>query len=243
MAREPQPPKPPATEAGAEDVGVLIAHLSSDLAPVRRCWSPTSRLIVWIAVQVLVVLLVGLWAGGRADLTAKLGEGSFAVEIAGLVSAGVAFAALALLAAVPGRGPRRAPVVAGLAVFFAALGVAYAVEPERAVGIGRFAELGWPCAALTIAFASVPWAVLLAAQRRGAPLEPALAGTLAGCASLAVAAATLRTVCALDERWHLLVWHVGPVLLGAGVSLVVGLWWLALWRERVAKGSPSGTAE
>jgi hypothetical protein len=237
MAQDPQPP----TSEREGSVAALIARLSSDLAPVRPCWPARLRLLAWLAVEVLVVALAVAWMGARADLTAKLEEAGFAVQVAGLVSAGVAFAALALLAAIPGRAPRRAPAIAALAVFFAAVGVGFGAEPSLAENVGRFAELGWSCAALTIAFAAVPWVALFAAQRRGAPLEPAIAGALAGAASLALAAAALRAVCARDERWHLLVWHLGPVLVGSGASLLLALGWLSRWRRPSGGDEPSAT--
>ena len=66
---------------------------------------------------------------------------------------------------------------------------------------------------------------------RGATLVPALAGLLAGAASLLLAAVAVRLACPLDERWHLLLFHLAPVVIGAALSLALGRAWLARWRR------------
>ena len=49
--------------------------------------------------------------------------------------------------------------------------------------------------------------------------------------SAVAAAAALQLVCPHDERWHLLVWHLGPVALGLVTSAALGAIWLSRWRR------------
>lgn len=210
----------------------LISRLAGEAHPVRRIRTPRTRFLLWLALQILVVAATGLALGLRPDAVSKLREAAFAAEIALLVTIGVVNAALALLAAIPGREPAVAAALGSLAVVLGALGVAYASEVAMGDTVRQFVAMGWPCAARTVAVAAVPWVVLLIAVRRGAPLVPGLAGVLAGIASFCIAAAELRLTCSLDARWHLLIWHLAPVAMGVSVSLAVGLYWLSRWRRR-----------
>ena len=134
----------------------------------------------------------------------------------------MASALLALLAAVPGREPERALPIGASVAMVAAIATLHASAPASPLGSAAVLE-GWPCAARTLAVAAVPWVILLLAVRRGATIVPARAGLLAGAATLLVAAAVIRVVCPSDERWHLLVFHLGPVVLGIMASLAMGL--------------------
>lgn len=210
----------------------LISRLAGDARPVQRVWPPRARLLVWLALVSAVMLLAAIAIGFRSDIVAKLGEASFSTEIILLLAIGLANAALALLAAVPGREPARAVALGSFVVAILGLGAAYASEPAAPMlhPAPPFVAMGWPCAARTLAIAAVPWVVLLIAVRRGATLVPGLAGLLAGSGSFFVAAAALRMACPMDEARHLVVWHLGPVILGVAVSLALGWAWLSRWR-------------
>ncbi len=210
----------------------LIAQLAGEARPVRRLWPPRARLGLWLALQVLVLAAAAVVLDLRPDAASKLREGAFAAEIALLFSIGSLDAALALLAAVPGRQPAAVPLLGSLAVVVGALGIAYGSEPAVRDSLAQLVALGWPCAAHAAAVAAAPWALLLIALRRGAPLAPGVAGALGGLAAFCIAAAALRLTCPVDTRWHLLVWHLAPVALAAGLSFWIGILWLSRWRER-----------
>jgi hypothetical protein len=207
----------------------LIARLTADVVPVRRSWPPRARFALWLAVAAAALGAALALLGLRPDVGARL-AGLLGPEIALLLAVGVADALLALLAAVPGREPSPALAAASLAGLVA-LAVLYGLEPAIA-STGHRAADGWPCAVRTLAVAAVPWVVLLVAVRRGATLVPVRAGLLAAIGAYFVAAAALRLVCPLDAREHLLLWHLGPVLLGLVASLLVGRSWLARWGKR-----------
>jgi hypothetical protein len=209
----------------------LIARLASDLAPVSRRWPPRARLALWMSVLATVFVVAWLQLGVRPDLGSQLAGNAFGVEIALLLGVGIANAALALLASVPGREPALAAAVGSALATLGWVGVLYAGDPVMGAPTRQFVAMGWPCAARTIAVAAAPWLALLVAVRRGATLVPARAGLFAGFAAFLTAAAALRLSCPLDARDHLLVWHLGPVALGLGASFAIGYLWLARWRR------------
>jgi hypothetical protein len=51
--------------------------------------------------------------------------------------------------------------------------------------------------------------------RRAAPLDRGRAGSFAALSAASLATLGTQAICANDERWHVLLWHVGPVLLAA----------------------------
>lgn len=209
----------------------LIARLADEARPVRRIWSPSIRLAIWLGILGAILVAAVSMIGPRPDLAVKLGQISFAGNIVVLLTVAVASAALALRAAVPGREP---PIAASAGVIVLVLGVLaadYANHVPSPVDGAPFVAMGWSCALATIVVAAVPLLVLLGAVRRGATFAPGFAGLLAGAAAFFAAAAALRLVCPLDERWHLLVWHLGPVALGLAASLGLGALWLSRWRR------------
>lgn len=225
-------PTPPGT-TGTPDTDALIARLAAGARPVRRLRPPRERLLVWLALELAVLAAAALAFGTRPDLAAKLAQASFAGEILLLLAVGLGSGTLALLAAVPGREPARAAVLGALAVVLLVLGASFAAEPTLGHGLHEWATIGWLCAVRTVAVAAVPWLALLLAARRGATLVPGLVGLLSAGAALLLAAITVRIACPLDERWHLLGFHLGPVVLGAALSAALGLAWLSRWRRRL----------
>ena len=209
----------------------VIAQLSDDLHPVRRLWQPRTRLLVWLGVQVSVLFAALLLFGVRGDSDTKLQQVPFAAELVALAAIAIMTALLALRAAVPGREPRVGITLGLLAVIVSLLAGRYAAEPSLSASTHEFIAMGWPCALRALAVAGIPWIAILVAIRRGATLVAVTAGVLGGAASFFFAALTLRLACSLDDNWHLIVWHLGPVVIGLTASAVLGRLWLARWRR------------
>lgn len=204
----------------------VIARLVAEAHPVRRLWSPTRRLTLWLG-------LVGTLAAGvvaftpRDDLAARLREPPFLLEMVTLALAGLLLAWHALRHAVPGMGSPRLAGILGLGGAAAALLLREPVQ--LALSMAAFVQTGVPCAGTALGLAAGPWAALVIALRRGAPLSAARAGALAGGAAAVLAFLLLRLRCPVEELVHMLVWHVGPVVLAGGFCTVVGAWWLRGW--------------
>jgi hypothetical protein len=208
----------------------LVARLVDDARPVRLPWTPGRRLVAWVVGGTALTVAIAL-ADGVPNLAHRLTEPLFAAQLASLGMAAGWCALLALRAGVPGRAPSAGALVlaAGLTTTAVALTLAHAAVPVD--DAGAFIQIGLSCAGSCLLVGALPWLVLMALLRRGAPLAPGRAGALAGAAALLLAAAATRTACPLgDGRWHFLVWHVAPVALAAALSAAAAARWLRHWR-------------
>lgn len=218
--------EPPRDEPRVDD---LIDDLVTDLEPVRRVWSPAVHLAVWLAVELLVFSLVTS-LGLRMDILGQLSSPLFLAEMTLLIATGGLCAAMALLAAVPGREPSRGAIALAVGLLVVSIACFYQEVPAGARSLAS-APLGVGCAVETVTIALVPWAALLLLSRRGAPLIPVLSGGLAGAAAFLLAAATMRVVCPVDAFWHVVIWHLSPVAVGLSASSLLGILLLNAWRD------------
>ena len=216
-----------------DDLGhrAAVERLTSELAPVRRLWSPWSRLAAWI---VLAVGTVGLAAmvGLRHDLGAQLERSHYVATLAILLAGAGLGATVGLLAAVPGRIGRREArgVAAGLlvmAITLALLGDGAPMASPR-----TFVATGVQCFACIALFGVVPWLALYRAAGRAAPIDAATTGLCIGAAAFLVGAAAVRVACPIDDAVHLAVWHGLPVAVWAAASMAIGAKTLERWATR-----------
>lgn len=206
----------------------LISQLVAEAHPVRRLWSPTQRLVAWVGLASVLGLGV-LVVGARHDLGVRLRDPAFLLEVGTLAFAGVWMASQALRHAVPGMGPDRFRGIVGLG---GVAGMLLLREPiQTALSLDAFVQLGAPCASTAVGLAAGPWAALVIALRRGAPLSAARAGALAGGAAAVLAFMLLRLRCPLDDLLHVLVWHALPVVVTGAACTAIGSWWLRRWRN------------
>lgn len=209
----------------------LIDQLVEDGRPVRRLWSPAARLAVWlgllaVAVGGLVLRFGWPFAAGAARAPSLAWEVLAAAVVAGL------WAALALRAAVPGREPPRAAIVAaGSLTLTPALFWLDRQSAQLDASVSTFINTGVPCAVVTVVFSLLACAPLLWAVRRGAPLAPQRAAALVGGAGFLTGYLLMRFFCSVDDPAHLLAWHALPVPIGAAATAARSGWLLARWRH------------
>ncbi len=104
-------------------------------------------------------------------------------------------------------------------------------QPLRtAYPLNEFVSLGLGCAMWTCLLAAAPWFALWWAVKRGAPMRAWTAGLAVGAAAGLCSFAWMRIRCPDDERLHLLIWHLLPVLLIAALSTLAGVLWLRFRR-------------
>lgn len=206
----------------------LIRTLAADARPVRRMRPPLIRAAGW-GVLALTSLAVGLLVMGARR---ELGEGTeralFGAEAFLLLVTAVSAVVGALLVSVPGA--ERSPVTRWLPVAAAAASVAWVMgelvyAAVSGAPLGRFG-FAWQCVVKTTTVAMVPGAALFVMLRRAAPLHPGWAGLLATLATTAVGVLGANIICPLSRPLHLLLWHVGPLVLFAGAGVALGAWLL-----------------
>lgn len=214
-----------------EHHGALVDRLVQETTPIRPLWSVRTRLAVFAALAAVAVIAVAGLAP-RPDLGARLHDPSFLLELTALALATVFVALLALRNAVPGRSPSRLESLVALGLVIAAAFASLTQPDGPPLSFAAWVTVGWMCAARTLVVAALPWALLLIAIRRGAPIHVSSAAAYAGGAALLLATMILRTACPLDGASHWLLWHFGTIVLGSGLSAALTATWLATWRHR-----------
>ena len=207
----------------------LVARLKADLTPVRPLWPVSVRLASWL-VLAGALIAVAMKVGLRHDLAMQLRRPLYLFELATLLGAGTAAASAALSGAVPGRDGRSMGY-AGLVLGLVSGALLLSEPAAAAFSVGPFIESGLRCAFCVTIFGVVPWAAMLAAVGRGAPLEARATGALAGGAAFAMGAAAVRVACPIDDPLHVLTWHMAPVVAWTMFSAAVGSVWLMRWRH------------
>jgi hypothetical protein len=189
----------------------LIAELARDAAPVRPLPSPGMRAIAWSAVALAAWATGIVVFGARDDLAASLEQSGF-LWTAVIATAACVFAAMsALVLAIPGAERSRVLRTSTVALVGGwAAGMSIAVL--RAGG-GFAGASDWPvCFVRVLAIGLLPGIVLWRMLLRAAPLRPAWTMALAAIAATAAGAMTIQFVCPQTNPAHLLLGHVGPVL-------------------------------
>ena len=211
---------PPLSEA-------LRRAVAADTAPVRRLGPPLARALaaaVWAA-GALLVLLAFLGLRGDADqLGPVLTWGPVFVQGA----AGVVLVALALAAAVPGRGVGTGLSLLAIGAALAAL-VAQAILSRRgSAGMelpDPWIHHGPACFFATLLFGMSALVLVAALVARAEPLRAALAGLLSGVGCGVMAEGVYRLHCGITDLRHVLIWHLGAVVVLLLAGLAAGLAW------------------
>jgi hypothetical protein len=210
----------------------LIDLLASELKPVRRLRSPIFRAACWILVAVMVLTLLTVSQGVRADLSARLGELAFALALFGSVATAICAAAAAFALAIPGRSRLWALLpLPPLALWIAAIGRQCLTQWVRydagAMAMGDTAR----CFA-TVILTSLPlWLLMLLMLRRSGSIRRALPMLVGSLAVAATAGSAMDLLHRLDASAMILLWNFGT---GAMIVLVSTLFGRAILAPSLA---------
>jgi hypothetical protein len=202
----------------------LIRELAADARPVRRLAPWLRRIGLWLVVATACAVAVIANSGTRRDLGQVVWTSGYLLEAVLLLVTALSAAAGALITSVPGaersRLVRWLPIVAGGAALLWVAGE-LAVVVAAGEQTGRIGPAWW-CIQRTLLVGLLPGIVLFAMVGRGAPLRAAWAGLLAVLATSAVGVLGTNIMCATDRPVHLLIWHVGPMVLLAAAGAGIG---------------------
>jgi hypothetical protein len=206
----------------------LIQQLTADARPVRPLRPLAVRVAGWLVVAAVSLGVVMMLMGVRRELGDAADRMDFTLEAALLLVTAVSAAIGALMVSVPGaessRHTRWIPIALGvLCVVLAAGELAYAAMSGAPTGRLTFA---WHCVYKTTSVALVPGILLFVMVRRGAPLHAGWAGLLALLATAAMGVLGANIICPNDRPLHMLLWHVAPLMLFAGIGAGLGKWLL-----------------
>jgi len=192
----------------------LIEAMATNLRPVRRLRSPVVRAGSWLLLAAVVLALLAISQGLRADLSARLLDPAFVVGIAASLTTGALAAVAAFMASLPDRSRLwlLLPLPA-LAVWLAGIGgqclTHWVAFDPAGIALGETAR----CLA-TLVLTSLPLSLAMMMMLRYATVLSPTAVTLMG--SLAVAAITASALSlfhALDATAMILMWNVGTAAL------------------------------
>jgi hypothetical protein len=188
----------------------LIDVLAAELKPVRRLRSPVVRAGCWSFMAGMVVVLLGVSQGVRADLTQRVQDTSFTLALGGAAATAIFAAASAFALAVPGRSRLWALLpLPPLLLWITAIGrqclTRWVGYDDGTMMMGDTAR----CFA-TVVLTSLPlWLLMLLMLRRSGAVRrllPTLAGSLAVAATAGVAMDLLHR---LDASAMILLWNFG----------------------------------
>jgi hypothetical protein len=205
------------------DTQSLIDRLVADARPVRRLRSPALRAVLWLGSALLVIALLTLLFGLRADFAAAQRQPGFIQGLAASVATGLLAALAAFMAGLPDRSRLWAllPVPAA-ALWLASVGYGCLTNwvgiTDGALAPGEVAS----CLA-TLALSSVPLSlVMFAMLRRTSRFRPTASLC---CGSLAVAALSSTALVLLhpfDASALILAWTFGAAAAIWGADMLVG---------------------
>jgi hypothetical protein len=206
----------------------LIQQLAADAAPVQRLRPLALRVAGWFVIATGSLIVVMMLMGVRREFGDTADRVDFGLEAALLLLTAWAAVVGALLVSIPGASARRRvrwlPVaLAVTCVALAAGELAYAAATGAPTGRLAFA---WHCLYKTTSVALVPGIVLFLMVRRGAPMRAGWAGLLATLATVSMGVLGANIICPNDRPLHMLLWHVLPLMLFAGLGPGLGKWLL-----------------
>ncbi len=206
----------------------LIRQLTTDADPVRPLPSIPLRVLGWTVLAAVSLGAVVMIVGARRDLADAVRHADFAFEAALLIVTAMSAAVGALVISVPGAERsamvRWIPVIVGVACILWAVGELVTASATGAP-TGRL-TFAWRCIYKTASVAAVPGLALFLMVRQAAPLRAGWAGLLAVLATAAVGVLGANVICPVDRPVHMLLWHVAPLMLFAGIGAALGSWLL-----------------
>jgi hypothetical protein len=201
----------------------LIDTLVECATPVRRLRPPVVRAALWLAFAGLVLALITIGHGVRADLMARLDEPKFVVSMGAALATGILATVAAFMISLPDRSRWWFVLpLPGLAMWITTIGYgcfADWVSPgPDGIRLGEEVR----CLALLV-LTSVPLGLALAAMLRYAALVRG--GAVAMMGSLAVAAITASALSLFhshDATVLILVWNLGTTAVITGLGSLFG---------------------
>lgn len=210
----------------------LIDELVDSANPVRRLRPPYLRAALWLSLAAIVLGLLCVAHGVRADISARLQQPVFVVSMIGALATAVLAALASFKLSLPdgSRWWLLLPFPA-LGVWISTIGYGcltdwVSMSPEG-VRMGEAAR----CFA-TLLLTSVPLSIaMLVMLRHAALLRPTAVSAAGGLAVAAMTSFALSLIHDLDATIMILIWNLGVAALIAGLASAFGrpiLAWVAV---------------
>jgi hypothetical protein len=201
----------------------LIDSLVADVTPVRRLRPPAIRALCWLLFAALILMLLAIGHGVRADLVLKLRQPIFATNVSAALVTGVLAALASFIASVPGRswrwlllpGPSLALWIStisyGCLTDWVSIGPQGMSPGEAAQCFATLALTGIPLSLMML--------IMLRYVARLTPTPIAMMGSLAVAAMTAVALSLFHPI---DATVMILMWNFGVTALFLAIGGLSG---------------------
>ena len=201
----------------------LIRQLVDDARPVQRLRPPLVRASIWSAIAVLVLTVVALAIGLRADLDERLKDPAFVIEIATAALTGILAAIAAFHVSLPDRSARWALLpIPTLLLWLSTVGYGCLTNWTGPWPSSVAAGISVKCL-VTMLLGSVPLAAVLLFMLRHARFgRPMVTAVVAGVAVAGLTVSALRTFHELDATAMVLIWNVGAGMLIVLLGTLLG---------------------
>jgi hypothetical protein len=215
----------------------LIESLARGMTPVRRLRPPLMRSLCWLLLAAIVVALLAVSQGIRADLSQRLQQFVYVVGLSGSILTGACAAIAAFMLSLPDRSRLwlLLPLPA-LALWISTIGYQcltdWVTVGADGIRLGETAR----CLA-TLVLTGLPLSLaMLVMLRAAAPLRRAGATVTGSLAVAAITATALSLFHKLDATVMILFWNLGT----AAIMVVLGNLFGRRLFSRVAPRLPSG---
>lgn len=209
----------------------LIDDLVFDAKPVRPLRHPLVRALLWVAIAIAIVGLLGIEHGLRPDFAEQMRKSSFRLGLAASLFTGVLAACGCLMASLPDRSRfwLLLPLPA-LAIWVSTIGYGCLTDwVEFDYGTMRMGE-AFRCFA-TLMLVSLPLsAAMFIMLRHATRLRPAAVTLTAGLAVAALTSTAMALFHQLDATIMILFWNLGTAVVIVVIEASLGgrvLSWLA----------------
>lgn len=209
----------------------LIESLTEDATPVKLIASPIWQTFLWFGVVVLFYALLLAVVGIRSDIAYQLGNRFFVGELVFSVATSITAVLVTCCLAFPdcyGYSRRKYLPFFPLAVLIFMVVVQCDSEGNLAGQmIEQMGVMARPdCAIEILLMAIIPAGLLFVMIRRAAPVHYHWAGFTALMGVTSLAYAVQRLIEPTNDIYHILTWHILPMVILALVGLLMGRVWL-----------------
>ncbi|MCB2081768.1 MAG: DUF1109 family protein, partial [Rickettsiales bacterium] len=200
-------------------------QLSDNMMPVPRPASPVAMASLWAALALLWIFLLLPLVGWRENMSERLADTLFVVELASLVFSGLCAALAAFFFAIPDHHKRPterilAALSLGIWLVLVLHCLVFATKEEALEEFQRF-NPGFYCTTTVIGLGLIPAVFGVILLRRLAPTQPVMTSFL-----VILAAFTFGVFgCRLhhgDVPMYILIWQYAPAFFAALIAALLG---------------------
>ncbi|WP_363351441.1 DUF1109 domain-containing protein [Methylocystis echinoides] len=201
----------------------LARRLAASAKPVQRLPHPIWRAMMWFVLSLAYAGALVLVMGLRTDLSARIAEPRFVIELSAAVLTSMMAATAAFCSTCPGRPiwERLAPFPF-LLVWLASLGEGCWRDWSLHGLQGLAVQSEFSCFWKIVVSSAPPAILILLMVRRGAPIAPYLTTGLATLAAASLIAAAMLLFHQQESSIMVLVWQFGSVIVMSGIAALFG---------------------